>query len=206
MVVTRDRARVRSAPADGRCSSLFMLWMTHDAAVRRSRSTAAMRMWNEGHEDRFHDPRRAGADQHAHSTSSRSPGCWLFSLGVYGVKGGIFTIVNGGDHRVWGPPGTSSRATTSSRSRSRDDDSADALPADAAEDALGACDWAMAMLCAERRRCAGHAVARRAACHRRDGGRVVVARPTEGSCSDVADRDHRHRDRRVHARANGSRG
>jgi probable O-glycosylation ligase (exosortase A-associated) len=26
------------------------------------------------------------------------------SLGVYGVKGGIFTIATGGAHRVWGPP------------------------------------------------------------------------------------------------------
>jgi probable O-glycosylation ligase (exosortase A-associated) len=28
------------------------------------------------------------------------------SLGYYGVKGGIFTILTGGDFRVWGPPGT----------------------------------------------------------------------------------------------------
>ena len=28
------------------------------------------------------------------------------SLGYYGVKGGVFTILTGGDHRVWGPPGT----------------------------------------------------------------------------------------------------
>jgi putative inorganic carbon (hco3(-)) transporter len=26
------------------------------------------------------------------------------SLGYYGVKGGIFTIINGGENRVWGPP------------------------------------------------------------------------------------------------------
>ena len=26
------------------------------------------------------------------------------SVGIYGVKGGIFTIVTGGAHRVWGPP------------------------------------------------------------------------------------------------------
>lgn len=28
------------------------------------------------------------------------------SLGYYGVKGGIFTILTGGEHRVWGPAGT----------------------------------------------------------------------------------------------------
>jgi probable O-glycosylation ligase (exosortase A-associated) len=28
------------------------------------------------------------------------------SLGYYGVKGGVFTILTGGDYRVWGPPGT----------------------------------------------------------------------------------------------------
>jgi len=28
------------------------------------------------------------------------------SIGFYGVKGGIFTILNGGVHRVYGPPGT----------------------------------------------------------------------------------------------------
>ena len=27
----------------------------------------------------------------------------VFSLGYYGVKGGIFTVVTGGQHRVWGP-------------------------------------------------------------------------------------------------------
>ena len=33
--------------------------------------------------------------------------CWVvvFSLGFYGVKGGIFTISTGGAHRVWGPAG-----------------------------------------------------------------------------------------------------
>ena len=29
----------------------------------------------------------------------------VFSLGFYGVKGGIFTIATGGNHRVWGPGG-----------------------------------------------------------------------------------------------------
>src|SRR4030065_1591951 len=28
------------------------------------------------------------------------------SLGYYGFKGGIFTILKGGEHRVWGPDGT----------------------------------------------------------------------------------------------------
>ncbi|MGC4079210.1 MAG: putative O-glycosylation ligase, exosortase A system-associated [Rubrivivax sp.] len=33
---------------------------------------------------------------------------WIIalSLGFYGVKGGIFTIAKGGEHRVWGPEGT----------------------------------------------------------------------------------------------------
>jgi probable O-glycosylation ligase (exosortase A-associated) len=30
----------------------------------------------------------------------------VFSLGFYGVKGGLFTILTGGNFRVWGPPGT----------------------------------------------------------------------------------------------------
>ncbi len=30
----------------------------------------------------------------------------VFSLGFYGVKGGIFTILTGGGYRVWGPPGS----------------------------------------------------------------------------------------------------
>ena len=32
---------------------------------------------------------------------------WInaLSLGFYGLKGGIFTILTGGGHRVWGPPG-----------------------------------------------------------------------------------------------------
>jgi len=30
----------------------------------------------------------------------------VFSLGFYGVKGGLFTIAGGGSERVWGPPGT----------------------------------------------------------------------------------------------------
>jgi probable O-glycosylation ligase (exosortase A-associated) len=30
----------------------------------------------------------------------------VISLGYYGVKGGVFTIVSGGQHRVWGPPTT----------------------------------------------------------------------------------------------------
>jgi putative inorganic carbon (HCO3(-)) transporter len=28
----------------------------------------------------------------------------VISLGYYGVKGGVFTIINGGDYHVWGPP------------------------------------------------------------------------------------------------------
>lgn len=32
----------------------------------------------------------------------------VFSVGFYGVKGGIFTIASGGSYRVWGPPGNSS--------------------------------------------------------------------------------------------------
>lgn len=28
----------------------------------------------------------------------------VFSLGLYGVKGGVFTILTGGNYRVWGPP------------------------------------------------------------------------------------------------------
>jgi len=30
----------------------------------------------------------------------------VLSLAFYGVKGGLFTIAKGGEHRVWGPPGT----------------------------------------------------------------------------------------------------
>ncbi len=30
----------------------------------------------------------------------------VVSLGFYGVKGGVFTILTGGEHRVWGPEGT----------------------------------------------------------------------------------------------------
>jgi probable O-glycosylation ligase (exosortase A-associated) len=33
---------------------------------------------------------------------------WItaLSLGVLGIKGGVFTVINGGNYRVWGPPGT----------------------------------------------------------------------------------------------------
>ena len=30
----------------------------------------------------------------------------ILSIGFYGFKGGIFTILSGGGHRVWGPPGS----------------------------------------------------------------------------------------------------
>lgn len=30
----------------------------------------------------------------------------VFSLGFYGVKGGLFTLATGGSYRVWGPPGS----------------------------------------------------------------------------------------------------
>lgn len=30
----------------------------------------------------------------------------VVSLGYYGVKGGVFTALHGGEYRVWGPPGT----------------------------------------------------------------------------------------------------
>ncbi len=30
----------------------------------------------------------------------------VVSIGFYGIKGGVFTILTGGTHRVWGPPGT----------------------------------------------------------------------------------------------------
>jgi putative inorganic carbon (HCO3(-)) transporter len=30
----------------------------------------------------------------------------VISLGYYGVKGGVFTIIHGGDYHVWGPPGS----------------------------------------------------------------------------------------------------
>lgn len=30
----------------------------------------------------------------------------VFSLGFYGIKGGFFSIITGGQYRVWGPPGT----------------------------------------------------------------------------------------------------
>lgn len=30
----------------------------------------------------------------------------VFSLGFYGVRGGIFSIMTGGNYRVWGPPGS----------------------------------------------------------------------------------------------------
>ena len=29
----------------------------------------------------------------------------VLSIGFYGVKGGLFTLLTGGQHRVWGPPG-----------------------------------------------------------------------------------------------------
>lgn len=29
-----------------------------------------------------------------------------FSIGIYGIKGGIWTVMTGGGHRVWGPPGS----------------------------------------------------------------------------------------------------
>lgn len=29
----------------------------------------------------------------------------VLSIGFYGVKGGVFTLLTGGEHRVWGPPG-----------------------------------------------------------------------------------------------------
>ena len=32
----------------------------------------------------------------------------VISVGFYGIKGGLFTIANGGSYRVWGPPGNSS--------------------------------------------------------------------------------------------------
>ena len=32
----------------------------------------------------------------------------VFSVGFYGVKGGLFTLLTGGSYRVWGPPGNSS--------------------------------------------------------------------------------------------------
>ncbi len=36
----------------------------------------------------------------------------VLSLGFYGAKGGIFTLLTGGTERVWGPPGGSSKTTT----------------------------------------------------------------------------------------------
>lgn len=33
-------------------------------------------------------------------------GIMAFSIGFYGIKGGIFTIATGGGHRVWGPEGS----------------------------------------------------------------------------------------------------
>ena len=39
----------------------------------------------------------------AHSRSSRSLWVVGFASAFYGVKGGIFTIMHGGDYRVWGP-------------------------------------------------------------------------------------------------------
>ncbi|NCT82157.1 MAG: putative O-glycosylation ligase, exosortase A system-associated [Comamonadaceae bacterium] len=34
--------------------------------------------------------------------------CWVLvvSIGIYGVKGGLFTLATGGSYRVWGPEGT----------------------------------------------------------------------------------------------------
>ena len=43
----------------------------------------------------------------------------VISLGFYGIKGGIFTLLNGGHGTVAGPPGGSSPPTTSSRLPSR---------------------------------------------------------------------------------------
>jgi hypothetical protein len=42
----------------------------------------------------------------------------VLSLAFYGVKGGIFTVREGGNFRVWGRPAPSSAATTRSRWRS----------------------------------------------------------------------------------------
>lgn len=43
-----------------------------------------------------------------HSKKHITTLAWVLvgSLGFYGVKGGIFTLVTGGNHKVWGPDGT----------------------------------------------------------------------------------------------------
>lgn len=40
---------------------------------------------------------------HTHSHINLFVGVVALSIGFYGVKGGIFTILSGGNHRVWGP-------------------------------------------------------------------------------------------------------
>ena len=52
------------------------------------------------------------------------------SLAYFGIKGGIFTIINGGEYRVWGPPDTLSRRQQRTRPGAPDDPSGDAVPED----------------------------------------------------------------------------
>ena len=53
----------------------------------------------------------------------------VISVGWFGVKGGVFTILTGGVHRVYGPPGGSFISDNNAIChRARHGDSADVLP------------------------------------------------------------------------------
>jgi probable O-glycosylation ligase (exosortase A-associated) len=104
LVVTRDRVKF---PLNGTTVLLivFSLWMTV-TLIYAFRFTAALGRWEEVMKMLTFVFVVASV---LHTRKHVEVLLWVivFSVGFYGVKGGIFTILTGGNFKVWGPPGTS---------------------------------------------------------------------------------------------------
>ena len=103
MVVTRDRRRVDLAPATI-LLVLFILWVC---------MTLPFSFSVDGSMDMFKKVMKvdfmilvALVLINTRTQIVALAAVLVFSIGFYGLKGGIFTIMNGGNFRVWGPEGT----------------------------------------------------------------------------------------------------
>ena len=103
LVITPDRRQMAIAPATA-LLVVFMIWISVTMPFAFS-PDGSVDMWKKVMKIDF---MILVALVVLHSRRQLLTLVWVlvFSLGFYGLKGGIFTIAHGGAYRVWGPEGT----------------------------------------------------------------------------------------------------
>ena len=103
LLMTKEPRRMPLAPPTI-ALALFVVWMTLGYPTSFF-PTESYDMWNKVIKIQFMTLVAAAlVVEKEHVT--RLVWVLVASLGFYGIKGGLFAIVNMGEHRVWGPPGS----------------------------------------------------------------------------------------------------